>query len=368
MSHSVAALVAVAAILLGFPVRPASGQDAIVNPDPLCRSCRIEVQEILTLGVGEEADRIGPANLIEHDRRGRYYVVFWHAPSEVVVFDSSGRLLATIGSPGEGPGEFRGISAIAVAEGDTLHLFDNALGRRTVLSPTYEVMRTAPVRAPVTAGGVFVFTDGRVLVHGVLATAKAIGLPLHLLDPQGWVQRSFGADDRSLLVAPGQLEAATVRQVTSAGNGRVWTIPWREYRAELWDTAGVKLIGLVRSVDWFEGWAQPRSEITEPPPDMGPVWWDPRGLLWVAARLASTDWQKIPRSSGADGAFWAIGDLHRIYDTVVEIIDPTRKRVVARTRIDRMAFQVTHDGYYWRYRETTSAHPQIDIWRLTLTH
>lgn len=68
------------------------------------------------------------------DSRGRVYAGDW-LNARVVVLDSSGAFLRTIGRKGLGPGEFRGINSVQVLPGDSLLVHDPSAGRLSVFAP-----------------------------------------------------------------------------------------------------------------------------------------------------------------------------------------------------------------------------------------
>lgn len=70
---------------------------------------------------------------VDVDSRGRIYVA--DGFGQVVVLDAGGALVRRIGGPGDGPGEFRGLSDLRVVEGDTLLAFDFAHSRITAYAP-----------------------------------------------------------------------------------------------------------------------------------------------------------------------------------------------------------------------------------------
>lgn len=81
----------------------------------------------------------------------------------------------------------------------------------------------------------------------------------------------------------------------------------------------------------------PQSEITG-------IWVDVEGLVWVVAWAPAEDW--APRPS-ADRTI-DLADLHDLYDTIVEIIDPRESQVVVRRRLSgRVLFTRTPP---WTYR------------------
>ncbi len=60
------------------------------------------------------------------------------SPEEIRIFDSDGDLRRRYGGPGEGPGEFRGLSS-AWARGDTVEAWDSRLARITRFRPDGEI-------------------------------------------------------------------------------------------------------------------------------------------------------------------------------------------------------------------------------------
>ncbi len=66
------------------------------------------------------------------DSEGLIYVL--DGPSTIPVLSPSGDLVRTIGRPGAGPGEFRGISSAFLGSADTLFLYDIELARLTAFS------------------------------------------------------------------------------------------------------------------------------------------------------------------------------------------------------------------------------------------
>jgi hypothetical protein len=73
--------------------------------------------------------------------------------SEIRIFDAEGGYERTIGRPGEGPGEFRGLAWIALRPPDSLVVADARLRRVTVFDAVGEPVRTATTVGPSSEGG-----------------------------------------------------------------------------------------------------------------------------------------------------------------------------------------------------------------------
>lgn len=61
---------------------------------------------------------------------------------EVRIYDSDGTLVSSFGGRGDGPGEFKLIQAMGALAGDTLWIYDFAMGRVSLLTPSDGVVRT----------------------------------------------------------------------------------------------------------------------------------------------------------------------------------------------------------------------------------
>ena len=79
------------------------------------------------------------------------------------IFDAKGRLLRTVGRTGSGPGEFRGIVSILLGPGDSVHVIDENLRRRTVFDPG--LLRTARTASVPRFGGSGAMLEQRLIVQ-----------------------------------------------------------------------------------------------------------------------------------------------------------------------------------------------------------
>lgn len=102
----------------------------------------------VTIGAFEGADEyvFGVISGVAVDAEGRIHVADPQA-MEIRVFSLEGAFLRRVGRDGEGPGEFRHISGLAVAPGGIAAL-DGGLGRVTVLGPSGEVVRMFRLERP----------------------------------------------------------------------------------------------------------------------------------------------------------------------------------------------------------------------------
>ncbi|WP_420128320.1 hypothetical protein [Longimicrobium sp.] len=71
---------------------------------------------------------------IDVDSRGRIYAGDWFT-ARVVVLDSTGAVVRTVGRRGLGPGEFRSVRGVQVLPGDSLLVYDPGAARLSVFAP-----------------------------------------------------------------------------------------------------------------------------------------------------------------------------------------------------------------------------------------
>lgn len=89
--------------------------------------------EIREIGHSQPAARLSYVLSLAADGRGRVYVGDWSVPG-ITVLSPAGELLPRLGREGEGPGEFRRVSQLAVLPNDTLLVFDAQLQRLTLFT------------------------------------------------------------------------------------------------------------------------------------------------------------------------------------------------------------------------------------------
>lgn len=303
-----------------------------------CRGCSIAVRQVAVLG---EED--GPGMIESEsttgvaDSRGRIFLYAAYSPP-VKAYDAGGRYVATLGAEGQGPGEFRGVGAVRVSAGDTVHVFDGDNLRTSVFSPALRLARTTRLEIPPQTEAAALGGD-RVVLGVPLRSPSRAGLPLHLLDG-GRVVRSFGSTSGAFRP---DIPYFDERAIAPAGPGRVWVVHKNRYQVELWSTDGRKLRELRRSVAWFPPHVaeRPVSPDRPPPTTIQQVAVDGAGRLWIKILVPDRDWRRAVRAGGPHG--YTVRDRAGYYDTLIEVIDPRRGRVLASRRFPELVQLLGHD-------------------------
>ena len=113
------------------------------NPsEPLNPDLRIMFEEDLTIGVkeGDENDMFGSQVLLNTDDEGNFYVTDTDRKT-VKKYDANGNFLQSIGSPGQGPGEFQGVSEVKFDSEENIYLHDDKIQRISFLSKQGNYLR-----------------------------------------------------------------------------------------------------------------------------------------------------------------------------------------------------------------------------------
>ncbi|MEQ9400970.1 MAG: hypothetical protein RJQ04_17515 [Longimicrobiales bacterium] len=130
-----------------FAVRDSSGTSIAESSGPRWVSggeWRVDSVAVRTLtGAGDAFTFFRVADAMRLADGG--VVVLDGGTSEVRFFDASGAHRRTVGREGDGPGEFRRLSAVAPFGGDSLFVYDETARRATVLTPAGEVGRVLSV-------------------------------------------------------------------------------------------------------------------------------------------------------------------------------------------------------------------------------
>jgi hypothetical protein len=336
-----------------------------------CATCSIELERVTVLG-----DTAGPGGIDDHaveiitDSRGRYLVS--HSRSGTIkVFTPAGRFVSTIGRRGQGPGEYEDISAVIVGPDDTLFVTDARLNRISVLSPHHRFIRSVRTEIRPAGRNTIRLPSGELLNASADRTADRVGLPIHVIGPDGRVTRSFGS--RTGMYRP-DMPLLERRIIAPAGGTRVWVGYPIQYAIELWDAASGQLLrSMARKVDWFPPQLTPVTtplSQTPPAPTMMAIHPDGQGRIWTIIQLPDRNWRSAIKVKPTGGAHarddMEVVDRRRYYDTVIEVIDAAAGHVLASRRIDDEFWFFLRNGEIMVPVFTADGVPQVEIWRVRL--
>lgn len=301
-----------------------------------CDECRLSLSRLTILRSDNPQVDVSaePDQVVVRDSRGWVFLVNPGNRTRLGLLDPEGRAVRELGRSGSGPGEFRYIQHIAVGPGDTLFAWDRGLRRMSVFSPAPVV---SPVRVytlpyQIEGGGFRVLPSGDLIANAIVGHSARFGHPLHRFSAAGELLDSWGGD--SLVVLRSD-PLSSVRYLCPASKG-LWTIRANSYHLELWGP-DLRLQQSVRRVDRkFPSYRVNRISPTEPPnPLYVGVQEQPDGLLMVLALVPDPKWRQGVRfKDGPHGPDFEFTNPSKVYDTVFEVIDPARGRLLLSERHD----------------------------------
>lgn len=173
-----------------------------------------------------------------------------------------------------------------------------------------------------------VLPSGQIVSAAQIRSPALVGFPIHVMDREGRVTRSFGAD---LPEYRPDLKLFTDRIVGPGRLGTIWSAPKGRYVLEQWDPLkGLRIAKVSVRSTWFKDSESPqRDEMTRPQPILESVWED-KNCLWVLLRDGDAEWKPSPPVTG-ERPFNVI-EYARNYDWVLEAIDAATGRVLASSR------------------------------------
>ncbi len=342
-----------------------------INEDVSCRSCEIVLTPGPRLG-----DADGPGSLVAEpsslasDNHGRFYLTEFTTAQPPLVFDSQGRFLRELGRLGPGPGEFLMARYLVVGESDSVYVTDAQAGRLSVFTPELLLARSAS-DAGVARGMSFeVLNNGSIVVATDVLTRERIGFPLHLYGPGLEFLKSFGADTPAF--DPGH-PLLSRRRLSRSHDGGLWSARATEYVIDRFDSNGRRTLRVVRQAPWFRPHQGPNLiEDPEPKPRIMAISEDSLGRLWVLTVVKDDRWKtalgyNLPsRLGGGRSPMPVIVDEDRYFDTIIEVIDVEKGKLVATRRVPQAIPIIVDEKHVARRREDRSGAYYIQLWSVSV--
>lgn len=208
-----------------------------------------------------------------------------------------------------------------------------------------------------------------VVVRGDIQTGEKSGWPLHMMSfarAEAIVLTSGGSTNR------GQSIETDRAKLASQGPGQVWTFH-SPYVLRRWDNNLRVAQTLEREPGW---WRDPETGLpygiphrSPPASSVAAVAVDSVGLIWVFIHVAAPNWREgwadVP--PGASEIPAKLVRRERLFNSIVEVIDPGTMRVVTRSRLPHYVLQAFSDRTVAVYAPTPEGAPRADILQLTLS-
>jgi hypothetical protein len=328
---------------------------------------RIIAKRVLVLPDSMGPSKSGMPPLLFSDSKGRIYVGRSEKP-HVTVFDAKGKYRASFGREGGGPGEYSPIITGMAGRGDTIHIFEWIMRRHTVLSgASHRFMRAGewpmsqfpPVMLP--SGRFMMLTEDSLSGAAHRPRPQALGVVDGLT---GKLSRVFGYE------SSGERDRSRSVPLCASLDGTVWSPFALAYRLEEWDERGHRRRLLTRSPEWFH----PRD--VADPGSIGASFAscevDRAGRIWILVHVPREGITRVaPRLESdlrtrSEGMVDSRVRSDSLFDSVVEVIDPVRNRLIASHRFRQFFWRFVGGGRVVSTPEDANGEVAIEVWRLAL--
>lgn len=166
-------LLSVSVALAQSTVRDSSGVTIVTSAAPKTTGWSIDPRPTLDFdGASESLELTAPLNIAR--LRSGIVVVGHGKTGQLFFLDRAGRLLATAGRLGAGPGEFKRISELFVGRADTVLVYDRSNRRLSLFSPAGAFVRSWTPEIPGSGPANHVFGT---LHDGRLVLSQSLGQP-----------------------------------------------------------------------------------------------------------------------------------------------------------------------------------------------
>jgi hypothetical protein len=287
--------------------------------------------------------------MIAVDSRKRYYAST--GESHFLVFDSTGRLLRSVGRKGRGPGEYFGDAQVVIGPADTLLVFD--WSSLTTLTPNYEYVRRVSARLvePIWLSGGWLaqITSGY--------TREEINW-LHLLE----LLDATGNGANQIEIGPPKSRDGPGRSrvVADGRDGTIWTTFFEKYVLEQWTRTGARQLILTRDLDGesFKGF----SEIPFNTARVSNLLVDRLGRVWVSVLVRNGKKHRSTMRTEEGVREVEVDE----YDTVIDVIDVKVRKLLASTRFTGWGMAMLAPGLVKASRELDDGSLGIEILDVSL--
>lgn len=320
----------------------------------------ITLEAVSTIGAIDGAGTMATWPRVSPHHPGGYRVLVPQPggmPSLPLAYADDGSFLGPLGNAGDSAGGFREPLFARIGPGDSLWIFDNAQ-RVLVFGPDRRWVRTVQLR--VGPWDAVVGANGRMLVA---SSSSERPFPLLLLSSVGTIEHELVGDSVSQSIH-------SPRRVLQAPDGSWWTLPMQfRYRLEHWAKGGAPLGVIERRPDWFPPYQQMISPSREqaPSPMVMDAWFDGSGRIWVLGKTADPRWSDGLSAAASDSSdVRSIDNADKVYDTVLEVLDPVTGALLAQARFDVSYPFAVEPGVVMRVRTTPNGWNRAELMRIVL--
>lgn len=341
----------------------------VVEAQARCAPCSVSFEHLADIGFHDMAAPITSEFAALYALRdGQYLSIDRSAPGTLRFHNGTGAVVRVLEADGQGPGEYRGIHQVAWTD-DGYLIYDVAQSRLTWVDEGFHFRRSVP--ATFSAWRMFMLPDGRAVMNTLVPEHAPAGHMLHVRPLEGPTHAAFGGQGRPVDMRRDRASLSRVITVDSEGN--IWSAMTNDYRLTRFSPAGDTLSAFEYERDWFDPWTarnMPNDLRSGPPSTFTQdALIDADGLLWLVFHEAARDWRQAVTEADSPTGY---PDRRRMWDTVIEVIDPSSGGLVASARYPEALMAVGASGHTGQVRlyhveERTDYSIGMSVLRASLT-
>ena len=274
---------------------------------------QLQLQDLVRLESSVPGMEPMPGSKVAKDARGRFLVAPVVTPGTIAVFDSAGSFVKSLGRSGDGPGEFREVSAIQQGSADSILVLDSN-GRITVVDPELELSRTVQLQARGTISAIAAAGPETVFAATLLMD-RSVAERITVVDLESG--SVIGEAGGSL---PGDTMEANYRSLARDESGTVWAGRGDARELDGLDPSG----NLIQRFPLSPGPGPCGQNVAEgtTPPRLLQVGSSASGLIWLMLwQRLPTEPEPAPASGGAIRKL-DVSEMQRMNAVWVEGFDP----------------------------------------------
>lgn len=282
-----------------------------------CRECTIDLTEIVRLGDVDGPGIVEGATIVRWDSKRSQWVTFEFGRTRVKRYDSDGTFLSAFGREGDGPGEFRRISDLAVTDDGRLIILDSRRRRWLTFDATGRLLTESPLGLAV--GRFFHVGGDTVVLASIDRQPQSVGYPFHVIDTSiGQTLYHFGSASGDFSVARPYAQLVLMGRVM--GPRSTWRGRLDRLHLEEWNLEGHAIRQVVGEIPWLRDTPEPGG----PPSQLLEFAVDRNGILWIVSSFPDPDWRDV-RRMGIEGAVRS-EDAGRFWDYRLDALDLENKQ------------------------------------------
>lgn len=350
-----------------------------------CPTCSVALELVATIGNATDAELIPDWARLTSLADGGFVVATIRSKVPLLRYDRRGAFIGTLGTLGDGPGEFRWPQSVVRARGDSISIMGQ--GRLTTISTLSGRGRSEPVAPNLTGYFHAVLGDGSVIINVNALHQVAFAA----LTPGSSLKKQFGPA-QPLVVLPHQNGRTTgddysnlVALAPSRTDGFWAASQWYDHHLQKLSGDGAVLADIRRHPAWFPPYTYADideklyrlGELRAPrPPTVSGVGVDSAGHVFVVSRVADAHWQKDPNapappppSKQYDVPVTKLdptGGIDRYVDGILEVYDDKSGVFLGSWRSDSPLGSLTQNGLLYNQAQDADGITTIKVYRLRI--